>query len=149
MVRSITARKGLDKRWYSTAKVGEYIYLMGYCVPYLPLNKDICAALKMQYDKQREIKLEQNKDKYHYTGHDTREEANRCYYEYILDIELKHIQTPDWQGSTKCYICKSHTNTGIEPQPGVFYWLCEKHNTNETIEKIIPFIPDMIILKND
>lgn len=145
MTRYITARKALDGRWFSTCKMGKNIFLVGYCILYIQRSPEMCKSMNLEYDKQLEKKLEVYQDKYHLNGHDTKEEANKCYYNYMLDNELKHVHIDDWQASA-CHICGKLSVNGIEPDIGNFIWLCSQHYNRKEIEIIVPFNPDLLVI---
>lgn len=67
-------------------------------------------------------------------GHDSIEEAEECYKQYLLDGH-KEIEYTDWTG---CEICDEPTKKGLTLRPphGFGHALCDEHRTYKILEEL-------------
>lgn len=71
-------------------------------------------------------------EKYHDSGHDTPEEAEACYKDYLLDHELKlNLKASDQQ--RKCRVCKEFTEFYAMIGTASLFFLCLEHNNREQV----------------
>lgn len=153
------ARQRIDGRWEWTCKNDGQIWPTGYCQEFT-LYKEICRR-QLVWPKYYEIwELERVglsanpnetelhdkfKDKYHSDGHATKEEAERCHYEYILDNEIReftstnerHCRYPD---------CEEWTEKGFQISSFNMIRLCDQHRNRTGIKTVYPFTPNMQII---
>lgn len=118
------ARQRKDGRWDYTCRNDNYIFPVGYCDEYRPLDDRFPAD--PVYDA--------NKDKHHTSGHATPEEARECYNRYLLDQQLRlNLESTDTQ--RRCQVCQEWTSLFADLDCHI-YELCEKHNNREEVEKL-------------
>ncbi len=69
-------------------------------------------------------------------GHNSPEEAESHYHEYVLNNEVRRFTVPDTQ--QKCVICGdwTHHRAQIGRHHAHCFVLCQAHNTPETIRKL-------------
>jgi len=82
----------------------------------------------------------------HPEGHTTKEEAERCFYEYVLknlkEFEVKFAQF-------KCEICDNWTSKGLETAiSSRSAYFCDEHRNKESWIKSHPFTPDIKIISS-
>lgn len=73
-------------------------------------------------------------------GHATKEEAEECYRQYLLD---NHIRLRSFElegGQEYCAVCGKLTNLVAEVATVTQYVLCEEHQTKENVAKLLPHI---------
>lgn len=88
--------------------------------------------------EQENTKIALNKHKYHTCGHETEEEARKCYKEYMLDYQLR--LNPKQENPSqlyKCKVCSEWCSGSATIGWCEYYNLCEKHCTREEVEKIV------------
>jgi hypothetical protein len=75
------------------------------------------------------------KDKHHTGGHATKEEAEACYKEYLLDHQLQ-LDREDKDQQMKCKVCGEWT-TKFAMLGGYTLWhLCDRHRNREEVSKL-------------
>jgi hypothetical protein len=88
------------------------------------------------------------KEKFHLEGHDTKEEAERCYYEYCLD-HVRESTMANQQIRCEFPGCEnwSHKLLGNPGMSGLFsgFVLCDEHRNREGLMAAKPFKPEIII----
>jgi len=98
----------------------------GYCRQYVePDDKWFSESQKEKHTA--------NKSKYHVCGHETREEAEECYKQHLLDHNLRFSKSSSQQ--TKCKECGEWTQNFAEIGCQTIA-LCDEHNTSEGVAKI-------------
>lgn len=139
-----------DGRWdWTTANRRLGTFPDGYCAGWYTWTQADADRLAMPLDRLLE---EQEKDhgayraKFHTDGHATKEEAERCYYEYSAD----HLyESGPWSPEQKCRYpeCRQLAEMGLENRgyAGCFslMLLCNVHRTVEVMRELQPFKPDM------
>jgi hypothetical protein len=126
-----------DKKWDYTSRNDDFTQPVGYCAAYVEWTEEMLKRLGL-YGKPENhpslMRQQKFKDKYHICGHDTKEEAENCYREYLLDQHLKlNREHPDAQ--IKCAVCGKWTTLYAEID--MHMWdLCEEHNNREEVEKL-------------
>ena len=104
----------------------------GYCHAFKELEKEFIESYNIS-----DLEVENHNkfaDKYHSDGHDTEEEACKCYKEYQLDHQLQ-LDHEDKNQKHKCKICEDWT-TKFALVDNSLYHLCDKHRNREEVEKI-------------
>lgn len=82
--------------------------------------------------------------KYHTDGHATREEAERCHYEYALDLELQEgTIRPDEQHRCQAPDCAEWTQhyLSLGAYRAQTTFLCDAHRTRDVFAALHPFSP--------
>lgn len=82
--------------------------------------------------------------KYHTDGHATKEEAERCHYEYEMDVELREMsEGRDTQHGCQAQECSAWTSKalGLGGYGTHHTWLCDEHRTREIFATLHPFSP--------
>lgn len=121
-----------NKRWDYTNMNDGVIYPIGYCREFKELDGYLMPVSEEQKEEHRKFK-----NKYHSNGHDTYEDACKCYKEYLLDHFIRIRENKDAQH--KCKVCNEWTTQAVEVNGfggGFFEYLCSKHSSREEIEKI-------------
>lgn len=135
-----------NMRWDYTRRTGSTgPYPIGYCAGWRDytdqdyeemkkkLGEHIVAEMKRDLEKREPFK-----EKYHFDGHATAEEAMECYDRYRLDHDLEFFEREDVQ--RKCAICEAWT-TGMGSFRGEHFgehWpLCKEHQTKENVEELL------------
>lgn len=125
-----------DMKWDYTCRNGDFTQPVGYCGGYIEWTEEMLKRLGLPgkpEDHSSILREMQFKDKYHTCGHETQEEAQKCYREYLLDQRLKKRENTDTM--RKCLVCKDWTTFSAEID--MHTWdLCEKHNNREEVEKL-------------
>jgi len=103
---------------------------VGYCQEFREWWKDsaVVHAPQSQIDKYMETQ-----DKFHITGHATKEEAAECYKQYLLDHRLQFIK--DVSAQRMCEVCKEWTQ-GIAEIDACILALCDRHQTREDVARL-------------
>lgn len=98
-------RQRTDGRWEYSVLEGEGAgaHVVGYCAGW---HYDDGTPLDEEAHARARTEVEHLKAKYHGEGHDTEEEARRCFNEYLLDRELKAKDTKEEQA---CIVCGNDT----------------------------------------
>ena len=79
-------------------------------------------------------------------GHNTKEEAERCFYEY----EIKKLYETSFSMRDKCSVksCKAFTDKALTPDGYSIAHLCKKHRNIKTYRKLFPFKPGRQIISS-
>lgn len=104
----------------------------GYCHAFQEFEKEFIENFHIS-DSEVE-KHNKFADKYHSDGHDTEEEACKCYKEYQLDHKLQ-LDHEDKHQQRRCKVCGEWT-TKFAMVDYSIYQLCDKHCTREEVEKL-------------
>jgi hypothetical protein len=123
----------IDGTWSYGAKGSR----LGYCRGYIPNFVHLDAKSAREWKS----KLDQVKHKYHSSGHETPEDALKCFKEYLLDLfvvesELDSELRDQWC-SLKCENVTRRVITIDSPIAKVknYRWyLCDDHFNRETID---------------
>jgi hypothetical protein len=104
------------------------------------LNTTISALERDQVRRHGHVR-----GKFHVNGHPTKQDAERCYYEFCLD-HLQEFERPDIQRC--CQVCTAWTSKGLhEIEIGGWFmspvWLCDDHRTVDHVRHLIPFSEGM------
>jgi len=91
-----------------------------------------------------------NQLKHHEGGHATKEDAERCYYQYEVENHLREMSCqPDEAHRCQYPDCGTWTNLGVEVslQPA---WLCAIHmaEPEDSWKKVHPFSPGRQIISS-
>ena len=126
-------QRKIDTRWDFTCCNDDNIYPVGYCHPYEDLSQTQIWNMMSEEDRRNHVLF---KDKYHSKGHDTAEEANQCYKQYLLDQRLRFYTDPN--SMKHCEICKVWTLTRAWIKLGVGreYVLCPEHASAEYVKSL-------------
>jgi|GEM_PF-4268286 len=132
-----------DKRWDWTTKNGR-VWPTGYCAGWIVWTPELAArvSLPLAVLQAEQTKEQPYRAKYHTDGHESREDAERCFYEYSLD----HLKTVTMaRHRVPCVFpgCAEWTQTALE-SPGMgglfpLVELCAEHCTRAAVERIHPF----------
>lgn len=132
------ARLRLDGKWDYTYKHDDAILPAGYCVPYEwidPYRTDKPHLVYMSDQEKQNIRA--NREKYHDTGHDTKEEACNCYKNYLLDNRTEYIIDPEQITEVhmyQCAVCKKLTSGYVTVEGYHRFVLCKEHNNRQSME---------------
>lgn len=133
-MRHYSARKRQsDGRWdYACCGVA-----VGYCRGYAPYGDDIAAMLGRDTVDCLNAEMEQRKDLYHTSGHETKQEACDCYKRYQLDHELRlHPKQENPSELVKCRVCSEFCSGYAMIGAYTMIPLCESHCTREEVENL-------------
>jgi hypothetical protein len=108
-------------KWHYTCRAGDAVYPIGYCSKYASdmICEDISAIMSGKNDC---------------PGHDTAEEAENHYKQYVLD-RLLFFSMQEWP-KYKCKECNNEAKFSVSAD-GAFYQLCEIHANKETVSKFL------------
>lgn len=126
-----------DKRWDFTCMNDRRVWPVGYCADWTEYTD---ADYERLPGLEREVKetLLPHRDKFHGHGHETAEEACRCYRQFLLDTRVRlDLTHPEYQ--RKCAKCGAWTNAAAEVDHEIFD-LCDEHRTREVLEELFPNI---------
>ena len=126
-----------DKRWdYTVFNRRTGAHAVGYCrkfPAFTPEQTNTVFHGSQEAHDQYVANLEPFRDKYHTTGHETKQEAYGCYTEYLLDQKL---QLGEMGGrKEKCVVCNEWTQGYAEVDRQRFV-LCDRHRTRDEVAKI-------------
>lgn len=134
-----------DLRWDWTNMNDKRVWPVGYCAGWRDWTEDMAKRIGMSLE---DIKRRQDtedgptKGKFHGDGHATKEEAERCFYEYSLD----RVQQASLKGTQKvCQFpgCGDWTSHALESpgMDGLFppTMLCHAHRNREGLMQVHPF----------
>lgn len=123
-----------DKRWDYTCKTSHgLIYPIGYCMPYNIIDPDKEGSTLIASEEYKQ-KVRDNKDLYHSDGHETEEEAQQCYKNYLLDEARYNSHMIDQM--LRCEICREFTDLVVHVDNRTFI-LCEEHNNREGLNSVL------------
>lgn len=132
-----------DGRWDWTNLNDGFTYRTGYCAAFKPMA-EICASIGMPVNPDKAARHDRFATKYHTDGHATREEAERCHYEYVLDNELREFQVgEDTQHKCEMPNCPNWTQAGMFVGNWETHMLCDEHRNRAGIESVHPFEPNV------
>ena len=118
-----------DKRWDFTTTMGDRIVPVGYCRPYRE-DPELKVRSPAHYEK-----VQDHLDKFHGDGHETAEEAQECYKNYLLDFSLNHWEQNNQQ---RCLVCDEWTTHRVEIAYSIFV-LCPEHAIREQVSERFHF----------
>jgi hypothetical protein len=118
-----------DDRWDYTNRNANWIYPIGYCSNYTPLDSGLIKVSEQQAKDHTRFK-----DKYHTTGHATADEACECYKEYLLDRRFHVKEYSDTKH--KCQVCGEWTQGYVQVGSYQTFDLCDKHANREEVSKL-------------
>jgi hypothetical protein len=132
-----------DKRWDFTIMNNGHVSPTGYCHAWSEWPDDLKSMASLEYRQ-----YVTDKDKYHGEGHENKEDAERCYYRYVLDTKLRPAKCPDDE-QHKCEIpdCGKWTQAGLQADSAPT-WLCEAHGSRADYERLHPFEPGHTIISS-
>lgn len=126
-----------DKRWDYTCMNDGRIWPIGYCVEYKEFSKDNLAFSHYTDEQLEKLNADQGqfREKYHVNGHETAEEAEDCYKEYLLDHRLKFYkdESEEERHEKKCQICGILTTGRAEVDHSRHFDLCPEHQSREKV----------------
>lgn len=135
-----SARQRKDGRYdYTRANKRLGIFPVGYCAGFLEPEEFERVGIHLP-DRDKELQ-EKFRDKYHKDGHETADEACECYRQYLIDHESRFLKHSD--ELRKCEICGEWTDTMVMVGQSRMYELCENHQDDESIEKVMPKIGEI------
>lgn len=131
-MRYYSARERVDGRWDFTC--GNHP--TGYCGEFTEWGdkeKQMFGESYANYiiEDQKKYKF---RHKHHTDGHATKEEAQECYKQYLLDNQMHVMNNKNSQH--KCKVCSEWTTQFVTVGESCVMTLCEKHSTREEVEKI-------------
>lgn len=129
-----------DGRWDWTNMRDGLIWATDYCAGFKPYA-EICAALGMPNSPKAAERHDRYKDKYHTDGHATREEAERCHYDYQIDHAREFKIGPDTQRKCAYPDCEAWTQNGLQIGNYELYLLCDGHRDRDGLERVAAFKP--------
>jgi len=127
-VNYYSAKQRKDGKWDYTCQNDNFIYPVGYC--HLP---DVTNEVYNLFPEDVKC-ITENSDKFHECGHETQEEAEECYKQYILDFQLR-LKTEDKNTQRKCQVCGEWT-TLLAIVDTKMFQLCDEHNNRDEVEKL-------------
>jgi hypothetical protein len=131
-MRYYAARQRVDGKWEFAC--GNYP--VGYCAGYKELTEKECFLSEKMLEEEN-AKIALNKDKYHRCGHDTKEEAQICYKNYLLDNRIRfEPEQKDPSQLFKCRVCGKFCS-GYAISEYDLFSLCEEHCNRESLSKIM------------
>jgi len=81
----------------------------------------------------------------HPEGHNTREEAEKCFYNY----QVANLREEEYESYNKCAICKKLSNKSLTTRHGSRpVTLCNRHRNKKNYMKVQPFIPGIRIISS-
>lgn len=122
-----------DKRWDYTCRNGEHIFPVGYCQAW----RDFDPPYNQGEQYERYLA---NKEKYHTGGHDSAEDAERCYYTYLHENRMRTVAMGTTQVRCDYPDCQTWTSEGISVEYALAM-LCSAHRNKEGWMKVHPFRP--------
>lgn len=129
----VARQRKSDGRW-------DYTYngvAWGYCREYDPIPENVGWMSAEEVRKHNE-KTAVFKDKHHDCGHATREEAEACYKQYMLDqhLRLQPTEPENANQQFRCKVCKKFTACHAFVGAYQIFDLCPEHQTREEVEKL-------------
>jgi hypothetical protein len=138
-----------DGRWHWT--INNPRCPKGYCRGWQDWTQEQADRIGMPLEYLQKKQEEEDgpfREKFHTDGHETKEDAERCYYEYCLDHAREgtmsdqqcHCRFPDCEEWSQKYL----GNPGLD---GIFNLvvLCDEHRNREGLEAAHPFVPGIWI----
>jgi len=132
MLHYAARQREQDKLWDYTCRDKYGTHPVGYCMPYSRIDPDKGANVTMLSEEQKD-KLRSSKDKYHDTGHSTKEEAENCYKDYMLS-EYTNYDHRDEEHMSRCVVCNMFTQRYVTVGGWYLFVLCDVHANRETLE---------------
>jgi hypothetical protein len=132
-----------DKKWDYTCKNDGRTWPIGYCGSFLEAK--LITEGGYYHTQQSADRHNSFKKKYGPHNHETKEEAQACYKEYLLDNAVhfhpplpKTDEKPMTRTEHRCQVdgCESY-DTGIARVEQRDYFLCQQHMTREEISKLL------------
>jgi hypothetical protein len=136
-MRHYKARQRKDGKWDYTVNLGNYIVPIGYCCKYREWTEEDLMNVGMGGKPENHPSIVKEKEfihKHHDCGHNTPEEAQKCYRDYLLDQELRLMIVRN-DAQHKCAKCGEWTQHYAEIDMRCFD-LCEKHNNRQEVESL-------------
>lgn len=113
-------------KWHYTCSSGSGTYAVGYCSPWelcVECNGDTCDKCKGRGIVRKENPC---------PGHDTPDEANEHYAQYVIDKATFEGESSRWDS---CAVCGDPTKHAGISQAHYHYPLCETHLNREGFEQ--------------
>lgn len=139
------ARQRKDGRWeWTTGNVRTGIRAVGYCAGWIEWTQEMADRIGFALDYLRQRQNETDgpfREKFHRNGHATKEEAERCFYDFCLD----HAGEQDWVPRGKCEFPGCGETAvkafGMPREDSVipFAFLCDAHRNRAGLEAAHPF----------
>ncbi|HNC58756.1 MAG TPA: hypothetical protein PLP33_25240 [Leptospiraceae bacterium] len=126
------ARQRENKKWDFTRNG----VATGYCRPFKEWAEEDAAKFGVGLDHPQIVKATEFRHKHHTDGHETKEQAQQCFREYVLDQEVR-FNHKDSGSMSKCRICGEFTQLYVTSDT-VLITLCEKHHNQESLETVYP-----------
>lgn len=131
-----------DKKWDFTVMNDGHVRPMGYCIPWERIEESAKYYEERLGGRASEIldKASPFKDKHHSHGHDTKEEAEACYKDYLLDHKLKFTDASIAPGYTTppswpCIECGDPTSKLFSVDSEEKKPICSTHANRDTVAK--------------
>ena len=142
-------QRQIDQRWDFTSMNDEVVHPVGYCHAYRKFVPERCLWIpedfRVEYAEHENAKQAPFRNKYHDVGHTTKEEAERCWYEYGLD-QLRSSTSLDAQHL--CAICGAWTQRALSSRHGDAINLCAEHANRDGFAQVRPFVPGIAIMSS-
>lgn len=145
-----------DHRWDWTNMRDGSVWAVGYCGGWNDWTPEQAARVGMPMAAlQADLEKKDGpfREKFHTDGHATKEEAERCFYEYCLDrvreAEIASAQYrcrfPLESGQCGAWTSKALESPGYS---GCFEptFLCDDHRTREGLRAVRPFHPGLCLI---
>lgn len=136
-------------KWFYTSRNDDRIHAIGYCSKFI--DCPVCHGTKLMQECPGCNGKAVVENPTPCQGHDTREGAERHYYEWELD----HLREGTWEpdpavqdGRLKCKVCGSPTLKFLHVIGDGFenITLCDEHRNREGFEQGRPFIPGVTVI---
>jgi hypothetical protein len=128
------ARQRLDGRWDFTLTDGSGGRGVGYCNA-VPVPGDF-EKLGIPITSEDRDRWELHKDKYHTTGHESKEAAEECYRQYVLDNRTTYDHE-DKNQQRKCAVCGEWTTKYAMVGDYKIVCLCDDHRNRHNVEALV------------
>ena len=133
-------------RWDYTCSNG-YTYPLGYCAGLRLWTEETCRGIVhlsgddlKEWIRTENARLSKFESKYHRDGHPTKEQAELCYREYLLDNSLRFLMAKDLgrapEQLNKCVECDAYTANFCEIRNWMQWNLCDAHANREVVERL-------------
>lgn len=120
-----------DGRWDFTCTNGGVTWPVGYCRPWQDWPDNVQAASPKASKAHRQLQ-----HKHHGDGHETPEEAAKCYHEYELDHRL--YLDVEATRTAECEVCGESTRGRAKLGDLRTLSLCDAHRNREEVARLVP-----------
>lgn len=145
MNTELAAQRDSDGRWQWV--MNNRNNPVGYCRGWTEWTQEMADRIHWPLDDILRRQQEEDvpfRHKFHTDGHATKEEAERCYYDFCLD-HVREGTMLDEQRRCQFPGCEAWTQKYLDnPQLGMvfhFVCLCDEHRNREGLEAAQPFEP--------